>query len=154
MIHCIRFYVRCWMGIWIRHLISQSQEYGLPCIIQRYRILTFVYLVSVILKCVFSCSMVINFLLLCKRFTVLIFMMQADVRRATLLDINSSGILKSKEVVSEVPMLSYPVLLKLQSFSFLTLKNILDVYPLGSKILNLFLSLMTFSISFIVVAYH
>jgi hypothetical protein len=65
MIHCIRFYARCWMGIWIHHLISQSQNFGLPCIIQRYHPFTFIeYSLSIILKCVFSCSIVFNFLLL------------------------------------------------------------------------------------------
>ncbi|XP_058776203.1 uncharacterized protein At3g06530-like [Vicia villosa] len=34
-IHCIRFYARCWMVIWIHHLISQSLKFALPCIIQR-----------------------------------------------------------------------------------------------------------------------
>jgi hypothetical protein len=46
-IHCIRFYVRCWMGIWIHHLISRSQKFGLACIIQRYHPLTFYWVFTV-----------------------------------------------------------------------------------------------------------
>lgn len=72
MTHCIGFYVRCWMGIWIHHLISLIQQFGLPCIIQRY-LLTFSWILGVYNPKV--CVLVFNgidFLLVCKSFKILI----------------------------------------------------------------------------------